>query len=403
MNFKLLSIAFFTMIFISSCKKDEVVDESPVTTVKIAGLFSITGNGSTMGVNSREAMNLAIADVNQYLEQRGSKYRFSGMVYDTQLDTTLTKTQFETARSNGARFILGPQTSAECRAILPSANDNQVMVISQNSTASSLSIPNDALFRMCPGDGPEGQAISRTMYNSGKRMMITLSRNDVGNLGLQISVNSKFTSLGGQIDSLAPYATNITDFTPIIQQLRTKIQQYTNTFGSSQVGVYIASFDECVLLFNQAVNDTILNSVNWYGGDGVVQSTALLNDANARDFAIATGFFAPTFGLPAAANPNLTTVQSAIQNATGLVPDAVVLSVYDAVWLIARTVASYEGVLNDFGKLKSDFLNEANQYFGITGPTVLNSSGDRALGSFDYYGIVNQNGVYSWQVVGTSN
>lgn len=390
-----------SVTFLSACKNDKGVE---ITTLKIGGLYSLTGNWSSLGKTSQEAMNIALVDVNNYLEQTGSLYRFETVVYDTQLDTASAKSAIQLGFSQrDVHFFIGPQSSAEVGAVRQYANDNNILVISQGSTASSLAIANDAVFRFCPGDAVEGAAISRTMYSGGKRMMITLSRNDAGNIGLQNNVGSSFTSLGGQVDALSPYATSLTDFTAIIQQLRTKIQQYSATYGANQVGVYIASFDECVNLFRQAANDPVLTGVNWYGGDGVVQSAQLLSDVNARNFAVATGFFAPNFGLPLQAHPQLSRISSAIQSATGIEPDAYALSVYDAMWVLARTISNYPGVLSDFSKLKTDFSQEANQYFGITGPVLLNANGDRNQGSFDYWGIVNQSGTYVWKLVGKSN
>ena len=83
-------------------------------------------------------------------------------------------------------------------------------------------------------------------------------------------------------------------------------------------------------------------------------------------------------------------------------PDAYALSVYDAMWVIAKTVSSYEAVDNDFSKLKTAFTNEADQFYGITGPVVLNNNGDREIGSFDYWGVVEIGGVYQWKLIGKS-
>ena len=403
MKLKLLLLLVVSLSFFTSCEKEHDKDNDEIITLNIGGLYSITGNWSSLGITSQAAMNLALIDVNEYLEQRGSLYRLSTSVYDTQLDTASAKSAIQLAKNKGVRFVIGPQSSAECGTVRQFANDNNMLVISQGSTASSLAIADDALFRFCPGDGPEGQAMSRTMYVQGKEMVITLARNDAGNLGLQTSVNAAFVAEGGQVDALAPYAVTTTNFTSVIQQLRSKVQQYSTTYGVDQVAVYLASFDECVDLFRQAANDTVLTSVNWYGGDGVVQSAALLNDIDARNFAVATSFFAPNFGLPDVAHPRLDDVAASIYNSTGIQPDAYALSVYDAMWVIARTVSSYPGVLSDFTQLKADFTQEANQYFGITGPVILNTNGDRAVGSFDYWGIVDNGGTYSWQVVGKSN
>jgi branched-chain amino acid transport system substrate-binding protein len=188
----------------------------------------------------------------------------------------------------------------------------------------------------------------------------------------------------------------------LLSQLRTSIQQYTATYGANQVGVYLASFDECKDIFQSAISDPVFSSVNWYGGDGIVLSSVLLTSNSAANFAATTHFFAPNFGLPSTPNPKLASIQTAIRTNTGYEPDAYTFAVYDAMWVIAKTVTSYSNVTSDFSKLKTDFANEANQHYGITGPTVLNANGDRGSGSFDYFGVVNENGVYTWKLVGKS-
>lgn len=387
-------------ISLCACGSD---NDASTTTIQVAGLYSITGNWSSLGNASREAMRLAEIDINAQLAQRGSTVRFASVVYDTQLDASAAQADIQAAYARGIRLVIGPQSSSEVGAVRSYADEQGILVVSQGSTASSLALPDDAVFRFCPGDGPEGDAMSRTMYASGKRMVITLARDDAGNLGLQNSVNSHFVALGGQVDALAPYAQSTTDFTAVIQQLQTKIQQHTAALGAAQVAVYLASFDECVGLFRSAVNNAVLTSVNWYGGDGVVQSTALLNDVEARSFAMATSFFAPNFGLPTLTNPRMASLVDEIRAATGVEPDAYALSVYDAMWVIAETVADAPQLLGDFALLKTSFAQEANHYFGVTGPIQLDANGDRSSGSFDYWGIVAQGGTFRWQVVGQSN
>ena len=401
---RILSAVVLLSLLVSGCDKEDTNGPGAITTYPVAGLFSLTGNWSSLGLTSQEVLNIAIKDVNTYLEERRSSIRFSSTVYDTKLDTALAKTYFQTAVTDlNAKFIVGPQSSAEVGAIRNLANAENVLVMSQGSTASSLALPNDAVFRFCPGDGPEGSAISRTAYQAGKRMMITLARNDAGNLGLQTSVRTNFAALGGQTDGLTPYSTTQTDFTTILPQLRSKIQQHVATYGAAGVGVYLASFDECAILFRQAYNDPILSSVNWYGGDGVVLSAPLLADADAKRFAATVSFFAPNFGLPAQAHPKLSGLVTAVRTKTGIDPDAYAISVYDAIWVLATTVADFPVAATDFSSMKARFSEQANRYFGISGPVMLDVNGDRSSGAFDYWGIVNEGGTYSWKVVGKSN
>lgn len=148
-----------------------------------------------------------------------------------------------------------------------------------------------------------------------------------------------------------------------------------------------------------------LNSItgNWYGGDGIVQSAVLLSDAEASDFAVKVGFFAPNFGLPAQAHPDLSRISSSILAKMAIEPDVYALSAYDAVRIIALTIDDVPGVLQDFSTMKTVFTETSYRYFGITGPTMLDENGDRKIGTFDYWGIVNENGTYKWKMVGKSS
>jgi branched-chain amino acid transport system substrate-binding protein len=395
--FMALGLLMFSFL---SCEKDDVQE---VETIKIGALNSITGNWSSLGKTSKEAMAIALQEVNAYLENKNSAYRFAGEYYDTKLDVTEAKNAIQTGINSGIRIFIGPQSSAEVSEISSMANSNNILVVSQGSTASSMAIANDAIFRYCPVDVMEGAAIAKTMYGAGKQIVITVARNDAGNIGLQTSVGNTFKSLGGQVDAIAPYATTLTDYSALVSMIKAKIEQYSTASGASKVAVYAATFDEVKDIFKKASTDPVLSTVNWYGGDGIVQSSVLVSDAEASAFSVRVGFFAPNFGLPAQAHPDLARIKSSILAKTGIEPDAYALSVYDAVWTIALTVDDNPGVLQDFSKMKTAFMETSYRFFGITGPTMLDDKGDRKIGTFDYWGIENENGTYKWKLVGKSS
>ena len=390
---------FFLFLPFIACKKENTLKNTNIT---IGGLFSLTGNWASLGVASQEAMSLAIKDINSYMVLTGSSYRFSMSVFDTKLDTTLAQAAIKEALGKNIHSIIGPQSSSELGSIRSFANANNILVVSQGSTASSLAIADDAIFRFCPGDAVEGKALAQTIYTGGIRSLITIARNDLGNKGLQNSVGLSFSGLGGVADPISPYEINLNDFSPILAALKSKIQQLSLKNGVDQVGVYLASFDECATLFEQASADPVFTSVRWFGGDGVVFSNALIASEKGVLFAEATHFFVPNFGLPQQANPNLAAIAAAIKIKTGSDPDAYALSVYDATWVIAKSEAAFPGSSKDFTTLKSVFLAEADRYYGITGPIVLNAAGDRSVGAFDYWGIVTENGLPKWKLLGKS-
>lgn len=389
---------FIGILFLSGIKKtsDDLVN------IKVGGLLSLTGNWSSLGLTSQEAMNFAVKEINSRMEQTGSRYRFSITIYDTKLDSSQALASIREAFRNNIRYIIGPQSSAEVQAITGFANANGILVVSQGSTAGSLAIPGDAIFRFCPGDNVQGDAMAQAIYGAGGRALISISGDDVGNMGLQKAVGKAFLSRGGTVDALTPWSPTFTDFSALLATLKGKIQQKSTEVGADKVAVYLASFDRAKELFQQASADPVFSSVRWYGGDGIALSSELLSDASASSFAVAARFFAPTLGLPQQVNPGLAAVAEAIKNKTGIQPDAYSLAAYDALWVIARTVAAFPEPSNDFTKVKETFQREANQFYGITGPMYLNVSGDRSKGNFDYWGIVNVSGTYRWKWVGRS-
>ena len=382
-----------------SCRKETTLNHINVT---IGGLLSLTGNWSSLGNTSQEAMNLAIININNYMVETGSPYRFSTVIYDTKLDTFLAQSFIKKAFGNNIRVIIGPQSSAELGAIRTYANANNILVVSQGSTAGSLAIAGDAIYRFCPGDSVEGNAMAQTIYSFGIRHLITLSRSDIGNMGLQTSVGQSFAGLGGSVDAITPYSQNMSDFSSVLSTLKGKMEEWTRSNGAAPMGVYLASFDECASLFEQASADPVFSSVQWFGGDGVVFSNALISNSVASSFALITRFFVPNFGLPQQTNPSLAAIVTAIKSKTGIDPDAYALSVYDAMWVIALAESSFSKYPVGFSTLKSVFQSDADRYYGITGPVILNEAGDRSVGSFDYWGIVNQGGSYQWKLVGRS-
>lgn len=380
-----------------SCGKKD-----PKRTIDVVGLFSLTGNWSSLGITSKAALEIASDDINQYLASKNINYGLNFTVYDTKLDADLTKSYFTKAKNEGAKFIIGPQSSAELAALKPLVDDANLVVISQSSTAGSLGIPEDAIFRFCPPDKIEGAATAASIYTKGFRGLVTVSRDDAGNKGLQTSTGAAFTAKGGQTVAVTPYATTGANYATLIASIKSQVSTLTGVYGADKVGIYLASFDEGVEIFKLAAADPVLNSVKWFGGDGVVLSTAFLSDATVAEFAIKTGFFAPSFGLPVATESQWKPIAARIKAKTGVEPDAFALAVYDIAWTIAYTMEATNGSTADFANVKSKFILQANTHSGIVGSEALDLNGDRATGTFDYFGIVKEGSTYVWKLVGKS-
>src|SRR5215203_5597290 len=98
---------------VSSCKKSNNDAETALPPVKVGALLSLTGNWSTLGITSKAAMDIALEDINAYMSETGSGYRFTSVISDSKLDTGLASQYIADAWKQGCRFVIGPQSSAE--------------------------------------------------------------------------------------------------------------------------------------------------------------------------------------------------------------------------------------------------------------------------------------------------
>lgn len=399
---KLLLFILIITVGFQSCKKNHTYDV-PAKIVDVRGLFSLTGNWSSLGVTSSAAIQLAMEDINTYLAKKNAGFRMAESVADTKLDVDLARTLFTKANNDKIHFIVGPQSSAELAGLKPLSDAANIIVVSQSSTAGSLAIANDNIFRFCPPDKIEGAAIANTIAKKGFKGLVTVAREDAGNKGLQTATGAAFTTAGGHIAAIAPYAVTTTDYTAVVASIKTQLNTMIATYGADKAAVYLASFDEGIEIFKLAAADPVLSSVKWFGGDGVVLSTAFLNDPVVADFAIKTDFFAPSFGLSAATQDKWGPVAARIKAKTGTDPDAFALVAYDAMWTIAYTLEETNGNTTDFAALKAAFVENANKNTGIVGAEALDEFGDRSNGTFDYFGIAKNGTSYVWQLAGKSD
>ena len=152
-----LFIALVASLFIfTGCDKSEE-GNGQVTTIQISALLSETGGLSYIGLSSKAALEIAIAEINQDFSSKNSPYRFELKVYDTQLNPTLAVQAMQSIAASGCKLVIGPLSSSEVAAVKPIADSLGIIVVSPSSTANSLSIANDMVFRFVPGDQIVGQ------------------------------------------------------------------------------------------------------------------------------------------------------------------------------------------------------------------------------------------------------
>jgi branched-chain amino acid transport system substrate-binding protein len=385
------------LAFVGRAGGDPAGQQHSQRVFEVGVLVSLTGSGFSLGQNTVAALQVAEEQIAAEAISQHGGYRFKFFVRDTQQDPSKALEAIEDLDKRGVQIIIGPQTSSEVAMIKPYADAHNILVISQGSTASSLAIADDNIFRLCPNDRREAEAIVALMWNDGIRNIVPLWRNDAGNNGLHDSVQAAFQALGGTVASGYQYEPTTTDFSAATAAVATQIAA---AIDPSTTAVYLAAFDEVVDVFHSAQGNATLSATAWYGSDGVALSAALTGDTTAAAFAASVNYPNPIFGLPDLLQSKWQPIADAVEARTGIKPDAFALSTYDALFVIQRALEDV-GDLKSFVDFKTAFVSEADAYSGITGSMALDSAGDRFNGDFDFWAVRLENGSYGWVRIGS--
>jgi branched-chain amino acid transport system substrate-binding protein len=363
--------------------------------VLLGGLFPLSAEFVDRGVARRAAMELAIEDVNRYLEGNAAGVRFAPAIEDTRFEPALALERTQALRARGVQLLIGPLSSAEVAHIKPYADANDLLVVSPSSTAGSLAVPGDNIFRFTPSDHLEGEAISAMMWDDDIRAVVPVWRGDPGNTDLTAATRARFAALGGSVLDGVGYGAATQDFTTTVAALRTQVDQAVAQHGAAHVAVYLAAFDEVVQLFRSADLDPVLASVRWYGSNGTARHEPLRADLRTSEFAMRVGFENPIFGLDGGARDIWDPLAERIRSRTGMEPGTFEFATYDAVWVVARAYVA-SGATDDIEKLKEAFISAAARHYGATGWAALDEAGDRRHGDYDFWAIRMEDDTPRW-------
>jgi branched-chain amino acid transport system substrate-binding protein len=382
-------------------------------TILIGALLPLTGTLSSFGESAEASLRLAVDDVNNQLAKSGSSSRVGLVIEDTKTDPNVAREKLMDLASKGMRIVIGPATSANVAAVKEYADKNGILIVSSSSTAPSLAIPNDNVFRFVPDDTHQAEALAKKMWDEGTRVVIPIWRTDVFGNNLQSLLKEKFEKLGGKVVDGIGYDPPVGNFAASLhrinfivweQELRSltqKVNDAVKQYGADKVGVYIVAFDEIVPIMIQANRHEALQSVRWYGSDGSVQHEGLIKNIEAAEFAVKTNFLSPIYGVEA--SDSFKELEERIVEEIDRVPRSYAEVIYDEFWVAALTLSNYNGThKDDIGSLREAFINTTNSYIGVTGRTELNDAGDKEYGSYDFWAIrplskdVNNKGSFEW-------
>ena len=177
------------------------------------------------------------------------------------------------ANGSGPSLYVGPSTSENAARVLPYANANGIVLISPSSTAPSLAVPGDSLFRMAAPDSLRGIVLG-DMISDRRSVtdLVVAVRNDSWGRGIDAATADR---MGGDTSvTRVAFAEAGQNWTDVAARLDAGIAAASasaaSRVGGGQAAVLFIGFDgDFAAVAEQADAFPRLGSVGWYGADGI--------------------------------------------------------------------------------------------------------------------------------------
>ncbi len=395
----LWSIFLALLLLLSGCsnpQKKKTGEEatsktSTEQTIKIGVLADLSGSLSTIGTDIKNAASIAKEQVNKFFKSKGYPYKVEIYVEDTQINPSICLKKVQAFKAKGVNLAVGPMASSEVKNISNYLTANKMIIISPSSTALpsllGFTKPEEKkyIFRFVPNDAFQGKAIASVIKSLGYKKVLVIFREDAWGRGLENAAVDNLKKLGIKIlgEIGYPSTPEPSDWSPYIEKM-TKLAKGNSPQDTAILAI---TFEEVATLLSQIKDNSPLLSYKWFGSDGSVDSSKVLEEA--KDKAIKIKLYSTIFY---SVSPSAKALKEEYEKkGYGKEITQYALNSYDAIWVLAK---SYIDMLKATGKYNADVLvkeirKNVKEYskgvWGVkpvTGPIVLNEWNDRASGNY---------------------
>ena len=353
--------------------------------IKIGGIFPLTGELPDIGEEDLESTRLGVADFNEHLAGLGEPWSIELAPEDSETSPAIALEKIRALNAGGVNIIIGPETSANVREVKDYADSNNMLLVSCCSSAPSLAIADDSVYRLVPDDSNQGPALARLLEHEGIGVMIPVYRDDTWGRGLSESAIKSFEGRGGQVGEGIPYDPESPGVSAKTSLLAQEVQGHVDDRGPEKVAVLFSGFGEIVEFMKSASGHDVLDDVRWFGPGGNAESQ-LIDDPIGLEFATNVRF--TTTLVAVSDSERYRHVQDHVYETFGRTPSTSVYPSYDAPWIVG--LAMLETQSTDVDMIKRILPRIAENFDGATGGMdgiVLNDAGDRDQADYDIWGI----------------
>lgn len=308
-----LTAAFTLSMTGCSSKKDD--------SIKIGGIAPLSGGVAVYGVECKNGIDLAIAEINAAGGINGKNVEF--ICEDDEGDPAKTVNAYKKLTAqNGIRLIIGSLTSGCTLSITNLAQSNKVVQIAPAATAVAITDAGNYIFRACytdPFQGKVGGKFAADNLGAKTAAILYDIQNDYS-VGLTDNFVERFTSLGGTVVSKESYSTGDKDFNA----------QLTKIKNANPDVVYLPDYYATVALIakqlrTQGIDVPIIGADGW---DGLTE--------NAGD-EVLNGFYSNHYATDSD-SPAVQKFVSSFKSKYNKAPNAFAALGYDCVYMLRDAI-----------------------------------------------------------------
>jgi branched-chain amino acid transport system substrate-binding protein len=358
------------------------VDVAPGEPVHIAYLLVISGANETLGVDSRNGAEIAIADHGPVL---GHEVSFTGEDGGCSA---------EGGQPAGARLaadptivgVIGTSCSSEARAAIPLISAAGMTMISPSNTAPDLTLAGNenqwpGYFRTAHSDVIQGAAAADFAYNFlGVTKIATIHDGSLYAEKLAEVFRGAFEDLGGTVTGQGAVSVGQTDMSAILAEIAT---------GGPELIYYPIFMPEGAFITRQAKETAGLEDTKLMGADGLFSPDVVEGTGDAIE-----GFYVSSPDLTAFGDAYAAEFVPKYVEMFGTEPISIFHAhAYDAIGLLLTAIEEVavedaDGTLHIGRQALRDALVAVEGYEGLTGSLTCSDTGDCAdpvIAAYQYH------------------
>jgi branched-chain amino acid transport system substrate-binding protein len=250
----LAALVMTASVFLIGCKRD-------ADTVRIGGIFPLSGNVAVYGIEARNGILLAIDEINASGGINGRKVELIAEDDEGNPEKSVNAYKKLTAKDK-VNIIIGSLTSGCTIAITSKAQAQKVVLVAPAATAEAVTDAGDFIFRACfidPFQGTVGGIFSVNELGARQAAVLYDNGNDYS-VGLKDNFIAAFQQQGGAIVANESYMTGDVDFNAQITKIK----------AANPDLVYLPDYYNTVALIAkqlraQGINTPIVGADGWDG------------------------------------------------------------------------------------------------------------------------------------------